>query len=168
MASYKKHPPLYPISVYLGQYESWLLTIYGSRTLRFAAKRLERFFDFFPFLFSLDEFTAADVEAFIRNALVARENKWSSISIHLGVIQRFFQWAIEEKNLPIINPVVRGGTGKLSIYAETGKALFPEPQPKRNPFVHVQAPALGVRTPILDEDDFLFVIQGIDEFESCT
>ena len=109
MGGERKHirtRPKYPIDKYLGRYQSWLLTLYGSRSFWYNATHLERFFARFPKTTSLDEFTIADVSDYKIWRLREGANV-GTVQIELNAVRHFWSWMIEQANLPFTNPAER-------------------------------------------------------------
>src|SRR6267142_2504411 len=86
-------PIKYPVRKYLGKYESWLLHLYGRRSMLYNDKYLERFFSHFP-----------DVHQY----KTWRENEGNistfKIMQEIKCLERFFRYLIEDVKLPLSNP----------------------------------------------------------------
>lgn len=104
----RKHPPKfpkhYPVRKYLGKYEAWLLTLYGSGALDYADRHLEAFFAYFPKTWGLEKYTSADVEDYVEHL---RESGKSGgvINLRLTAVRRFWRWLIEDRGYPMFNVV---------------------------------------------------------------
>ena len=94
----------YPVRKYLGLYESWLLHLYGRKSMLYNDKYLERFFDHFPQASSLEQFGTPDVHQY----KMWRENVGNISSFKLmqeiKCLERFFRFLIEDQQLPLSNP----------------------------------------------------------------
>lgn len=110
----RKHPPVggvpiklpkhYPVRKYLGKYEAWLLTLYGSEALRFADHNLELFFSAFPKTWGLEQYASTDVEDYVRQLLASGKSE-GAVRVRLVAIRRFWRWLIEDMGFPFFNIV---------------------------------------------------------------
>jgi hypothetical protein len=96
--------PKYPVRYWLGKYESWLLHLYGRRSMLYNDKYLERFFSHFPEASSLEQFGTPDVEEYKRWR--EQEGNLSAFKImqEIKALERFFRFLIEDNKLPLPNP----------------------------------------------------------------
>jgi len=94
----------YPIRHWLGKYESWLLHLYGRKSMLYNDKFLERFFSFFPQAAGLEQFGTPDVHQY----KTWRENEGNvsafKIMQEIKCLERFFRFLIEDQKLPLSNP----------------------------------------------------------------
>lgn len=95
--------PRFPVRVYLGKYESMLLTLYRRGTYHINVMQLERFFNFFPSDISLEAFTIFDVAEYLN----WRKEKGAApgyIALQLRILSDFWRHLIECEELPLTNP----------------------------------------------------------------
>lgn len=95
----------FPVRLWLGQYEKWLLVMYGGVTLRLCEPTLERFLGSFPKKQGLEEFSSIDVTDY--RAL--RESQGISarkLRNELLILRAFWKWLTIDKSLPIM-PIKR-------------------------------------------------------------
>jgi hypothetical protein len=96
--------PKYPVRKWLGKYESWLLHLYGRKSMLYNDKYLERFFKFFPEASGLEQFGTPDVHQY----KIWRENEGNlsafKIMQEIKCLERFYRYLIEDQNLPLLNP----------------------------------------------------------------
>ncbi len=137
----------FPWGVWLGRYEAYLLTLYGSKTFQYNWPTLERFFDRIHPKCGLERITATDINDYI----VWREEnntKPLALLIEVGMLRRFWRWCIEEKGLNLINPVL------------SAKALQSRYPGLRKPKEEkVEAP-IKVRQPIVLDDELYYDLIG--------
>ncbi len=93
----------YPVRTWLGKYESYLLTMYGSRSFYTADYLLEKFLTHFPNVRSLDEFSVVDISEYFRWRLECGRNP-HTLGQELQAVDRWYCWLIEDKGLPLLNP----------------------------------------------------------------
>src|SRR6266446_7713198 len=103
MGNKKATPARYPVREWLGQYESYLLIMKGSKVFRYYDKVLERLFAMFPNHTGLEQFTTVDIADY-KLARVQQGKKELSIVYELYVFYAFWRWLMEDKGLPLYNP----------------------------------------------------------------
>lgn len=124
----------HPIRVYLGEYEAFVLKLYGRNQWLFVDKHLEKFFSYFPHDMSLEAFTTAEVTDYRvwrkREGITA-----PTVRVELGAVTAFWKWLIQMKGLPFLNPVVNSKpprprtTNRLSL--EDFRRLYKECDDRR-------------------------------------
>jgi hypothetical protein len=95
----------YPIRHWLGKYESWLIHLYGRKSMLFNDKYLERFFSHFPEASGCEQFGTPDVLAY-KTWREAADPPISAFKIMQEVkcLDRFYRYLIEDCRLPLSNP----------------------------------------------------------------
>jgi hypothetical protein len=94
----------YPTREWLGKYESWLVVMKGGAIMRKYDRVLERFFATFPKKTNLEDITSIDAADY-RVILEKKGRSPKSIKDTLSIIRMFWDWLIEDKELPLFNPV---------------------------------------------------------------
>lgn|SRR6266550_6797642 len=97
-------PIKYPVRKYLGKYESWLLHLYGRRTMLYHDKYLERFFSHFPETTGLEQFGTPDVNEYKRWREEALNVSTFKLMQEIKAVEKFFRFLIEDQGLPLSNP----------------------------------------------------------------
>jgi hypothetical protein len=99
-----KYKPKYPVRKWLGQFESWLLHLYGRNSMLYNDKYLERFFSHFPEASGLEQFGTPDILEY--KTMRERTGDASAFKImqEIKCLDRFFRYLIEDRKLPLTNP----------------------------------------------------------------
>ena len=93
----------YPLRIWLGQYEKWVLVMHGGKHLRRYDRVLERFLSLFPHKKGVEQFTSLDVADY-RAIRLQKGIAIATVTRELGVIYSFWKWLIEDKDLLLNNP----------------------------------------------------------------
>jgi len=100
-----KKAPRFPVGLWLGKYEHWLITLKGETSLRFADPTLNRFLETFPNKKGLEEFTSVDVADY-RAIREAQGVSCVTLRRELLVLRAFWKWLIEDRELAVV-PIKR-------------------------------------------------------------
>lgn len=93
----------YPVRVWLGRYQAWMLTLYGKRCFRRDAATVEKFFEASAHTY-LSQFKSADIDDYAIG--LKRSGKAAAtVAIELSRIRRFWKWAIQDRGLKLLEPV---------------------------------------------------------------
>lgn len=101
-----QYPKRYSVRKYLGLYQAWFLTLYGSRRFRAEMWTIERFFNMFPTKKFLTQFTENDIDDYA----ISRQRLGRSVAtveIDLNRIRHFWKWATQEQKLVLLDPLHR-------------------------------------------------------------
>ncbi len=97
-------PIKYNVRKYLGKYESWLLHLYGRKSMLYNAKFLERFFSHFPTASGLEQFGTPDVLEYKTSRESSGTVSTFKVMQEIKCLDRFFRYLIEDCQLPLSNP----------------------------------------------------------------
>src|SRR5258708_7211003 len=97
-------PIKYPVREYLGKYESWLLNLYGKKSMYYHDKYLERFFSHFPKASGLEQFGTPDVYEYKCWREQAKDISPFKLMQEIKSVEKFFRFLIEDQSLPLSNP----------------------------------------------------------------
>lgn len=113
--------PRFPVREYLGSFEAWILVMKGRSAFRSYDSCLEQFFAAFPNKTGVEQFTSVDIADW--KALKIKQGI-AELTLHyyLGMIGNFWKWLIEDKELPINNPI------RAYKRAVKGKYMLPRPR----------------------------------------
>ena len=128
-----------------GLYEAELRILYAPATAIWYSRDLERFFRHFESYKGLEEFSIADVTDYA-NWRIDNGAKLAWLLKELQIVRAFWRWLIENKELPLVNPV------KPSYRQDLKKrhALFMETKPSGKTFAEIETTAFDERSPIED------------------
>src|SRR5690242_8182925 len=96
----------YPIRSNLGRYQRWYLTLYGKKAFRKNIRSLELFFDAHPNRKFLTQFSEEDVDEWAIQRKTAGYSE-QRITRELTEIRKFWRWAIEHKNMEVMDVLAR-------------------------------------------------------------
>lgn len=102
----KKSRPIdqIPIRILQAQYEYFILKVYGRRTLKQYSDAMSEFFRVFPDRDNPEDFFRDDFQDYV---IIRQREKTHpmGIAFEISVLKTFWTWMIEQKGLPLANPV---------------------------------------------------------------
>lgn len=99
-----KQKAKYPIRTLLGKYEQWLCIMKSPAIMRTYDRAIERLFNCFPKKTGIEHYTSIDIADYAELRLSKGLGE-ISLSHELSLLNQFWLWMIEDKSLPLNNPI---------------------------------------------------------------